>query len=123
LIVKRPFVYICSPYRGNTTANEHKAREYCRKAYDAGYLPLAPHLLFPQFLDESVPEERENGLEMAKALLRRCRSIAICGDTITEGMMEEIMLANRLNMPVLSIDETLVMRQMGKTPWQGSPRH
>lgn len=121
--MNRPFVYICSPYRGNTAANERRAREYCRKAYDAGYLPIAPHLLFPQFLNEDVPEERENGLEMAKALLRRCRSIAICGSTITDGMMEEIMLANKLNLPVVSIDETLVMRQRGKTPRESGPCH
>lgn len=117
--MKRPFVYICSPYRGNTVSNELKAREYCRKAYDAGYLPVAPHLLFPQFLNESMPEERENGLEMAKALLRRCRCIAICGEEISDGMMDEIMLANKLNMPVLAIDETLVMRKIGKIPREG----
>ena len=114
--MKRPFVYICSPYRGDPAANARNAREYCRKAYEAGYLPLAPHLLFPQFLNDAVPEERENGLQMAKDLLRRCSSIAVCGKTITAGMMEEIMLANRLNMAVVSIDETLVVRKAGKIP-------
>ncbi len=114
--MKRTFVYICSPYRGNTSANVRKAREYCRKAYEAGYLPIAPHLLFPQFLVEAVPEERENGMEMAKALLRRCRLIMVCGDTVTDGMMEEIMLANKLNMPVASLEETLAVRRKGKTP-------
>lgn len=114
--MKRPFVYICSPFRGNADANRRKAREYCRKAYEAGYLPIAPHLLFPQFLDESVPEERENGLEMAKDLLRRCRFIIVCGDTVTDGMMAEIMLANKLNMPVASLEETLAVRRKGKAP-------
>ena len=31
-------------------------------------------------------------------------------------MMEEIMLANRLNMPVASLEETLSVRRKGKTP-------
>lgn len=114
--MKRTFVYICSPFRGNTSANVKMAREYCRKAYKAGYLPLAPHLLFPQFLSDNVPEERENGMAMAKALLRRCRLIMVCGDTVTDGMMEEIMLANRLNMPVAPLEETLTVRRKGKTP-------
>lgn len=117
--MKRAFVYICSAYRGNTAENQRKAREYCRLAYKAGYLPIAPHLLFPQFLDDKVPEERENGLDMAKALLRRCRLIMVCGEPVTEGMMNEIMLANRLNMPVASLAETLAVRKRGKTPQDG----
>ena len=31
-------------------------------AVDAGYIPIAPHLLFPQFLDDNKPKERELGL-------------------------------------------------------------
>ena len=114
--MKRPFVYICSPYRGHTEQNRRKARAWCRKAYEAGYLPIAPHLLFPQFLCEEVPLEREAGLEMAKALLRRCRFIAVCGPTISEGMMQEILYANRLNLPFVSLDESLALRKKGTQP-------
>ena len=46
----RPLVYICSPYSGNVTANVQAAREYCRIAVEKGYIPVAPHLLYPQFM-------------------------------------------------------------------------
>ena len=53
----RPIVYICSPYSGNVNHNIEMARKYCRFAVDKHYLPIAPHLLFTQFMnDESVPK-------------------------------------------------------------------
>lgn len=51
-------VFICSPFRGDVKGNTEKARRYCRKAYESGCLPVAPHLLFPQFLDEMNEAER-----------------------------------------------------------------
>ena len=44
----RPMVYICSPLSGSIAANQRSARRYCRFAVDGGYIPLAPHLYFPQ---------------------------------------------------------------------------
>ena len=43
----RPIVYICSPYAGDVERNTAAARRYSRFAVDAGYIPIAPHLLFP----------------------------------------------------------------------------
>lgn len=55
----RPLVYICSPYSGDTEANLAKARNFCRFALDQGQIPLAPHLMFPQFMNDADPVERE----------------------------------------------------------------
>ena len=60
----RPIVYICSPYAGDIETNVEAARRYSRFAVDTGYLPIAPHLLFPQFMDDDNPEERELALFM-----------------------------------------------------------
>jgi len=43
---RRPIVYICS-----READVESARRYCRFAVATGYLPIAPHLLFSQFMD------------------------------------------------------------------------
>ena len=45
----RPIVYICSPYSGDVEKNVEAAQKYSRFAVDTGYIPIAPHLLFPQF--------------------------------------------------------------------------
>ena len=51
----RPIVYICSPYAGDVTANIENARRYSRFAVDTGYIPIAPHLLFPEVRAEDGP--------------------------------------------------------------------
>lgn len=57
----RPIVYICSPFAGDIEKNVAAARTYSRFAVEQGYIPIAPHLLFPQFLNDTDPKERELG--------------------------------------------------------------
>ena len=59
--------YICSPCRGDYEKNIIKAQEYCREAMNDGLLPLAPHVYFTQFVDDSNPEERKLGLRCGSA--------------------------------------------------------
>ena len=49
----RPVVYICSPYAGAIPGNTDQARKYSRFAIEQGCIPITPHLLYPQFLDET----------------------------------------------------------------------
>lgn len=86
----RPIVYICSPYAGDIENNTAAARRYSRFAVEAGYIPIAPHLLFPQFLDDSNPKERELGLFFGNAILSKCAEMWVFGDRISEGMEAEI---------------------------------
>lgn len=86
----RSIVYICSPYAGDVENNTAAARRYCRFAVEVGYIPIAPHLLFPQFLNDSNPKERELGLFFWNAILSKCAEIWVFGDRISEGMEAEI---------------------------------
>ena len=86
----RPIVYICSPYAGDVESNTTAARRYSRFAVEAGYIPIAPHLLFPQFLDDNKPKERELGLFFGNAILSKCVEMWVFGDRISEGMEAEI---------------------------------
>ena len=65
----RPLVYICSPLSGDVDGNMEKARQYCRFALEQGQIPLAPHLMFPQFMDDEDAEERELATEVRQLLL------------------------------------------------------
>lgn len=94
----RPVVYICSPFSGDTEENMEKARGYCRYAVDKGVIPLAPHLLLPQYMDEGT--ERDLALFMDLVLLTKCKEVWVFGGRITEGMQTEITNASRRGMPV-----------------------
>lgn len=86
----RPIVYICSPYAGDVETNTMAARRYCRHAVETGYIPIAPHLLFPQFLNDADPKERQLGLFFGNALMSKCSEVWFFGSQITLGMEAEI---------------------------------
>ena len=86
----RPIVYICSPFSGDEEGNVKAAQGYSRYAVDKGYIPIAPHLLFPQFLNDDDPKERELGLFFGNALMSKCSEVWVFGGVISAGMEAEI---------------------------------
>ena len=94
-------VYICSPCRGDYDKNIKNAVTYCRQVFRLGYLPVAPHIYFPHFMDDTVPNERERAMKAGSELMLRCAEVWVFGlDKPSERMMEEIALAIRNNIPV-----------------------
>ena len=91
----RPLVYV---YSGNEEVNAQKARRYCRFAVDSGAIPLAPHLLLPQFMSDKT--ERELAMFMNMVFLGRCEELWVFGSEITDGMSKEIAKAKRRNMKI-----------------------
>ena len=87
----RPLVYICSPFSGDIEGNTQKARDYSRFAVDQGAVPLAPHLLLPQFMSEKT--ERELAMFMDMVFLGRCEQLWVFGSNISKGMAAEIVTA------------------------------
>lgn len=91
----RPLVYICSPYAGDVERNVLLARSFSRFAVDRNCIPVAPHLLFPQFIDEKT--ERWLGLKMGIVLMGKCEQVWVLGDVISEGMAAEIDKAEKMH--------------------------
>jgi len=90
-----PLVYICSPYSGDIGNNIKSARRYSRFAVDMGYIPITPHLLYPQFLDDNNLAERSLGLFFGNVLMAKCSEVWVFGGYISPGMNAEIERAKR----------------------------
>jgi hypothetical protein len=90
-----PLVYIASPFAGDIEYNTSRAKGYCRFAVSKGCVPLAPHLLYPQFMDDEDKEQREQGIRFALILLSKCDELWVFGDKISVGMSREIAKAKR----------------------------
>lgn len=95
----RPLVYIASRFAGDTERNTERAQGYCRFAVSKGCIPLAPHLHYPQFMDDSDREQRELGLFFALVLLGKCDELWVF-DKPSEGMAREIAKAKKRGMPI-----------------------
>lgn len=93
--VYRPLVYICSPYAGDTAENVKNARRYSRFAFEQNTIPFAAHLLFPQFMNDENPIEREAAMHFNYVLLGKCDELWVFGNTISSGMAHEIGIAKK----------------------------
>lgn len=56
--------------------------------------------MYPQFLNDKDPKERELGLLFGLALLKCCYEVWCFGTDISAGMKQEIEEAKRLNKPI-----------------------
>ncbi len=101
----RPLIYICSPYSGDPPGNTDKARRYSRFAVDQGAIPIAPHLLLPQYMKEET--ERELALFMDMVILDRCKELWVFGNFISAGMQAEIDRARKKRMKIRYFNEEL----------------
>lgn len=96
----RPLTYICSPYSGNVEANVTLAREFCSHAVKHHKIPLAPHLLFPQFMNDDEPDDRDLTMFFNRILLSKCEAIWVYTARVSEGMRAEIEWARHLDLPI-----------------------
>ena len=111
----KKLIYICSPLRPQSLdpdeadmelfENLFRARNACELAKNLGAIPVCPHLYFPQFLDDELPEERELGMQLALAALRRCHAVYVFSEHITPGMVREIAEAAKRDIPVKMLCE------------------
>ena len=96
----KPCVFMCSPFAGDTERNVERARRYCRFAVSKNCIPIAPHVYFPQFMDDDDQEQRDLGLFMGMVLMSRCKELWVFGSTVSHGMAVEIEKAQQRGIPI-----------------------
>ena len=106
--MKKKIVYICSPYSVDTLLNMKKARRYSRFAVEAGTVPIAPHLLLPQFMSEET--EREISICMDLLIMERCDEVWVFEEKLSKGMVAEIAVAKEKGMKIRYFTEEMEER-------------
>ena len=101
-----PWVYIASPLRGDVERNIEKAKGYSRFAIKQNAVPMCPHIYFTLFLDDANEVERRIGLILGLQLLKRCKEVWVFDDTISEGMANEIRIAEKRKIPIRYFSES-----------------
>ncbi len=99
-------IYLCSRYAGETAQNVVVAERLCRQLVEAGQVPFAPHLLYPRFLDDGKPLERELGIACGLTFMEVCDEVWIyTAAGVSSGMGRELDQAFWLGKPVVEIKE------------------
>ena len=100
-------VYICAPLRGDVEKNIEFARQKAQEVFQAGDIPVCPHLMFPPIADPENPVQDQAAREMGLRLVESCQEVHIYGAEWTEGMWAEIRHAMDLGIQVKTDQETI----------------
>lgn len=98
--VRRPLVYVCSPYAGDIENNIKNACKFGRFTYKQNGIPVIPHLMYPQFMDDTNELEREIAIHFNYVLLGKCNELWVFGGVISKGMAREIGIATKRRMKI-----------------------
>ncbi len=106
---KLPLVYVCSRFAGRNESEVSRhialARQYSRFVLTKQGVPVTPHLMYPQFLRDHIPLERELGFRSALKLMEKCDELwAFVPDGISAGMRRELEQAKAKGLPVKFFD-------------------
>ena len=111
--MKRPLAYISAAWNGGENEIMEAARSYCREVYEAGFSPICPRLYLPLYIDDAIPREHKDGVDMSRDMLRRSHVLIVCGEAVDEGVKNEIAVAQRLNITATTLDGVLTVKGQG----------
>lgn len=105
-------VYVCAPLGGNIEENLKKVKTYTAYALRCGTAPVVPHF-YAECLDDNDPKDREIGLAAGLSLLWFCDELWLFGDTVTDGMKNELQFSKNLNIRIRKITENEIQKVIG----------
>ena len=100
-------VYICAPLRGEVEKNIEFARQKAQEVFQAGDIPVCPHLMFPPVADPENPQQDQAARDMGLRLVESCQEVHVYGPEWTEGMWAEIRHAMDLGIQVKTDQKTI----------------
>ena len=114
--------YVISRYRSEDKEQFKKqldiTKQISKMLVQYGHDVFVPHLMYPQFLDDNIPEERNKGIDSAIRWMKSCDcAFAYIGLGISDGMECEINEARYLEKTIfyfsnLSELEDILKREM-----------
>ena len=111
--MKRPLAYITAAWCGIPEVDTDLAVEFCRAAYEAGLAPICPKLYLPLILNDSVPKEHKDGIDMGRDMLKRSRMLLVCGGTVDEDGKNDIAVAARDGIAATTLEGIMNVKGQG----------
>lgn len=112
--MKRPLAYITAAWSGDYEADMEQAAGYCRIAYEAGFSPVCPLLYLPLFINDAIPQEHKDAIDIRRDMLRRAHVLVVCGGETDEDVKNDIAVAQRLNITATTLEGIVTVKQQGR---------
>ena len=100
--------YICA-----ADISLRQLRNYCRKVYELGYVPICPKLSDTQYLTLDSADEKREFQNIARQKLGRCRMLVVCGNEFSALMSTEIGMAEKRNIICTTLDGLIRIKESG----------
>lgn len=113
--MKRPMAYVTAAWSNNEFENTENAAKYCRAIYEAGFMPMCPLLFVPLFINDEIPQEHKDGIDIGRDMLRRSHVLIVCGTVVDESVKNDIAVAERLQITATTLDGILTVKGQGRT--------
>ena len=109
-------VFISCRIRGDIKQNIADGRIYYKYAVKQNVAPLMPHIVLADgILNDDILEEREKGIEIAKAIVKKADELwAIIDDEkgMSDGMLAEIIIAEEAGIPIIKLLRSEILGKM-----------
>lgn len=112
--MKRPLAYITAVWSSDCEADRSQAAKYCRTAYEAGFSPVCPLLYLPLIINDAIPQEHKDAIDMRRDMLRRSHVLVVCGEGMDEDVKNDIAVAQRLNITATTLEGIVTVKQQGR---------
>ena len=99
----RPLVFICTPLTGDMENNSQRAGKFCRYALDQGQIPLAPALMYPQYMPD-LGRKIGFAVFMSVVLMGKCQEMWVLDENVTDDMKKLIERAEKRRQKIRYFD-------------------
>lgn len=111
-------IFICSRYTATNelafARNTRVAKDLFGLALHWGYAPFAPHLIYPTFLDDSLPAQRQAGMDAGREWLHVADIVWMhVSHGISNGMSQE-------NRDIMNLRKRVAIVESFSIPWEES---
>lgn len=78
-------------------------------------MPMCPLLFVPLFINDEIPQEHKDGIDIGRDMLRRSHILIVCGAIVYESAKNDIAVAERLRITATTLDGILTVKGQGQT--------
>ncbi|HYE22786.1 MAG TPA: hypothetical protein VD998_04325 [Verrucomicrobiae bacterium] len=111
-------VYVAHPIGGNVTVNMASVKAIVDRMFNdrPEVYPIAPYLFALERLDDSKAEDRRRGIAINKLYFDRrfIDEVWLFGNRVSSGMWEEVRWARRLRIPVVPMNNKVLLSLIRK---------
>jgi hypothetical protein len=76
---------------------------------------MCPLLFLPLYLNDEIPQEHKDGIDISRDMLRRSSVLIVCGDVIDENVKNDIATAERLRITATTLEGILTVKGHGRS--------